>query len=75
MDEELVETDVPTVGERLRAAREEKGIRLEDIAAQTRIPQRHLESLETASWDKLPGADLHHGICQELRLRGGARSD
>ena len=38
MDEELVETGAPTVGERLRAAREEKKISLEDIAAQTRIP-------------------------------------
>ena len=28
MDEELVERDVPTVGERLRSAREEKGLAL-----------------------------------------------
>ena len=54
MDDEAVETDVPTVGERLRAAREAKDLSLEDVAAQTRIPQRHLESLETADWDKLP---------------------
>jgi cytoskeleton protein RodZ len=53
-DEQLVATDGPTVGERLRAAREEKGLSLEDLAAQTRIPQRHLESLETGDWDKLP---------------------
>ena len=33
MDEELVETDMPTVGERLRVAREEKGLSLEDVAA------------------------------------------
>ena len=38
MDEELVETHVPTVGERLRAAREGQGLSLEDVAAQTRIP-------------------------------------
>ena len=54
MDEELVETDGPSVGERLRAAREEKKMSLEDIAAQTRIPQRHLESIERSEWDKLP---------------------
>ena len=48
MDEELVEARAPTVGERLKAAREEKKLSLEDIAAQTRIPQRHLESIETA---------------------------
>lgn len=64
MDEELVETDVSTVGERLRAAREEKGMRLEDIAAQTRIPLRHLESLETASWDRLPAPTYTMGFAK-----------
>jgi len=66
MDEELVETDEPTVGERLRAAREEKGLRLEDIAAQTRIPQRHLESLETSSWDKLPAPTYTVGFAKSF---------
>ena len=64
MDEELVETDMPTVGERLRAAREEKGLSLEDIAAQTRIPQRHLESIETADWDKLPAPTYTTGFAK-----------
>ena len=48
MDEELVEAELPTVGERLRAAREKKKLSLEDVAAQTRIPQRHLVAIETA---------------------------
>ena len=64
MDEELVETDMPTVGERLRVAREEKGLSLEDIAAQTRIPQRHLESLEVADWDKLPAPTYTTGFAK-----------
>jgi cytoskeletal protein RodZ len=64
MDEELVESDVPTVGERLRAAREEKGLSLEDIAAQTRIPQRHLESIESAEWDKLPAPTYTIGFAK-----------
>lgn len=64
MDEELVETEMPTVGERLRAAREEKGLSLEDIAAQTRIPQRHLESIETADWDKLPAPTYTTGFAK-----------
>ena len=38
--------DVVTVGQRLREAREAKGLSIEDIAAQTRIPTRHLASLE-----------------------------
>jgi cytoskeleton protein RodZ len=64
MDEELVETDVPTAGERLRAAREEKGLSLEDVAAQTRIPRRHLESIETADWDKLPAQTYTIGFAK-----------
>lgn len=64
MDEEVVESDVLTVGERLRAAREQQGLRLEDIAAQTRIPLRHLESLETSSWDKLPAPTYTTGFAK-----------
>jgi cytoskeleton protein RodZ len=64
MDEEQVETDVPTVGERLRAAREEKGLSLEDIAAQTRIPQRHLEAIEASEWDKLPAPTYTTGFAK-----------
>jgi cytoskeleton protein RodZ len=64
MDEELVESDVPTVGERLRAAREEKDLSLEDIAAQTRIPQRHLESIENADWSKLPAPTYTLGFAK-----------
>src|SRR3954454_22954818 len=64
MDEALVETELPSAGERLRAAREEKGMNLEDIAAQTRIPQRHLESLETSSWDKLPAPTYTMGFAR-----------
>jgi len=64
MDEELVETDGPSVGQRLRAAREEKGLSLEDIAAQTRIPRRHLESIENADWDKLPAPTYTIGFAR-----------
>jgi cytoskeleton protein RodZ len=63
-DEELAEADVPTVGERLRAAREEKGLSLEDIAAQTRIPLRHLESIETAQWTLLPAPTYTVGFAK-----------
>jgi len=64
MDEELAETDVPSVGERLRAAREEKGVSLEDIAAQTRIPRRHLEAIETGDWDRLPAPTYTIGFAR-----------
>ena len=64
VNDELVESEVPTVGERLRAAREERGLSLEDVAAQTRIPQRHLESIETAEWDKLPAPTYTVGFAK-----------
>lgn len=64
LDEELIEPGVPTVGERLRAAREEKKLSLEDIAAQTRIPQRHLESIENADWEKLPAPTYTVGFAK-----------
>jgi cytoskeleton protein RodZ len=62
--DELDETEVPTVGERLRAAREEKGLSLEDVAAQTRIPRRHLESLEQADWENLPAPTYTTGFAK-----------
>src|SRR4051812_35612321 len=64
MDEEAIEAEVPTVGQRLRAAREEKKVSLEDIAAQTRIPQRHLESIENAEWDNLPAPTYTIGFAK-----------
>jgi cytoskeletal protein RodZ len=62
--DELDATEVPTVGERLRAAREEKGLSLEDVAAQTRIPRRHLESLENADWEQLPAPTYTIGFAK-----------
>jgi cytoskeletal protein RodZ len=64
MGEEPVEEAVPTVGERLRAAREKMGVTLEDVAAQTRIPQRHLEGIESAEWDKLPAPTYTIGFAK-----------
>jgi cytoskeletal protein RodZ len=56
--------DVVTVGQRLREAREAKGLTVEDIAASTRIPTRHLSSLETGDWDKLPAATYSIGFAK-----------
>lgn len=64
VEEELAETGAPTVGERLRAAREEKKMSLEDIAAQTRIPLRHLESIEGADWESLPAPTYTVGFAK-----------
>ena len=43
-----------TVGARLRAAREAKGYEIDQIAAETRIPQRHLEAIEHDNFAALP---------------------
>ena len=64
MDEETDVTARPSVGEQLRAAREEKGFSLEDIAAETRIPRRHLESLENADWERLPAPTYTIGFAK-----------
>jgi cytoskeleton protein RodZ len=64
MDEETDLTESLSVGDRLRAAREEKGFSLEDIAAETRIPRRHLESLESGDWGKLPAPTYTVGFAK-----------
>ena len=87
--EEPREAEAASIGQRLRSAREEKGLTLEDIAAQTRIPRRHLESLENSDWERLPAPTYTTGfaksyaaavgldrseIAEQLRVEmGGAR--
>jgi len=64
MDETEADDNVVTVGQRLREAREAKGLSIEDIAASTRIPTRHLSSLENSEWDKLPAATYSIGFAK-----------
>lgn len=61
---EEVTSHAGTVGEQLRAAREGQGITLEDVAARTRIPTRHLQSLEDSEWDKLPAPTYTIGFAK-----------
>ena len=56
--------EVPPVGEQLRAAREQKGLSLEEIASQTRIPRRHLENLEVSNWSELPAPTYTIGFAK-----------
>jgi cytoskeletal protein RodZ len=53
-----------TVGEQLRDARERQGITLEDVAARTRIPTRHLQSIEESDWSKLPAPTYSIGFAK-----------
>ncbi|MFD1787475.1 RodZ domain-containing protein [Sphingomonas floccifaciens] len=51
-------------GDRLRAAREAQGLTLSDVAGRTRIPQRHLESIETGTYDNLPSQTYAMGFAR-----------
>jgi len=62
---------IMTVGQRLREAREAKGMTIEEIAATTRIPTRHLSSLETSEWDKLPAATYSIGFAKNYAVAIG----
>lgn len=58
------EPEMIPVGEQLRAAREKQKLSLEDVAAQTRIPLRHLANIETGNWDDLPAATYTVGFAK-----------
>ncbi|ABC62193.1 helix-turn-helix domain-containing protein [Erythrobacter litoralis] len=49
-------------GERLRAERERQDLTLEQIAAKTRIPKRHIESIEASDFTALPAAPYAVGF-------------
>lgn len=72
MDETVEdEGTLTTVGQQLREAREAKGLSLEDVAASTRIPTRHLISLEESTWDKLPAATYAIGFAKNYAAAVG----
>jgi transcriptional regulator with XRE-family HTH domain len=52
------------IGPQLRAAREAKGLTLEQVAAETRIPQRHLVAMEAGDFGKLPGRTYAVGFAR-----------
>ena len=63
------------IGERLRAAREVKGLTLEQVAAQTRIPQRHLQTIETGDFSQLPGRTYAVGFVRTYAKTVGLDQD
>jgi len=67
MDEELEQDELPgmvPLGQRLKEARQAKGLTIEDIAAKTRVPKRHLESLEMGAWSRLPAPTYTMGFAK-----------
>lgn len=51
-----------TLGEKLRAAREERGISISEVAEQTRIAPMYLECIEKNDYKPLPGGIFNKGF-------------
>lgn len=66
--EEKPRAEDATLGERLRRAREARGLTLHDISNETRISVRNLEAIERNDFKKLPG-----GIFNRSFVRAYAR--
>src|SRR5688500_14735597 len=56
-------------GEFLRQVREQRGLTLQQIASETKIPQRHLDALEHGNLAAIP-----HGIYQRAEIRAYAKT-
>jgi cytoskeleton protein RodZ len=63
-DIEEYPAETATIGERLLAAREERGLSLADVARTTRIPIRHLEHMERGEWEELPAVTYSIGFAR-----------
>lgn len=55
-----------TLGEKLRQAREERGLTISDIADQTRISALYLESIENDDYRILPGGIFNKGFVKSF---------
>ncbi len=53
-----------SVGDRLRVAREARGMSLDEVATRTRIPVRHLQHIERGEWDALPASTYSVGFAR-----------
>jgi cytoskeleton protein RodZ len=62
VEQEQGQFDIASIGERLRLAREAKGMSLDDVANRTRIPIRHLQHIENEEWDALPAVTYTIGF-------------
>jgi len=74
-----VDEEQESVGSQLKAGRERLGLSLSDIAAKTRVPTRHLESIELSNYDALPGQTYTLGFARSyakaLEMDAAAISD
>lgn len=64
MNEQPEGTATGGVGPELRAGREARGLSLEQVATETRIPQRHLVTIENGAFNTLPGRTYATGFAR-----------
>lgn len=69
---EVVAAGGATAGTELRTAREASGQSLADVAAKTRIPQRHLEAIERDDFNALPSTTYSVGFARAFARTVGA---
>ncbi|WAT19197.1 helix-turn-helix domain-containing protein [Aurantiacibacter sp. MUD11] len=65
-EDDMAETEAvpPGVGPQLRAARERKGLTIDQVASETRISRRHLEEIEEGNFSALPGRTYAIGFAR-----------
>ncbi|MDD3798251.1 MAG: helix-turn-helix domain-containing protein [Novosphingobium sp.] len=60
------ERPAPAIGEQIRAAREQAGLSLAQVSAETRISQRHLEMIEAGEYGQLPARTYAIGFSRTV---------
>jgi len=75
MNEQPEGTATGGVGPELRAEREARGLSLEQVAAETRIPQRHLVTIESGAFNTLPGRTYATGFARSYAKLMGMDPD
>ena len=63
------------VGERLRKAREARGLSLDAVAASTHIRERYLEALEEERFEEIPGPAYVKGFLRNYAAHLGLPED
>ncbi|WP_054531806.1 helix-turn-helix domain-containing protein [Erythrobacter sp. SG61-1L] len=64
-----------SIGERLRAAREARGMSVEQLSAESRITVRHLSQIEANEFDELPGRTYAVGFSRTYARLVGLNDD
>src|SRR5690625_2132441 len=63
------------LGERLKEARDEKNLTLDDIQRETKIQKRYLVAIENNEWSKIPGIFYARAFIREYANVVGLNGD